>query len=123
MPGPGLAALLIVLAATGSWFWRAYKVDIPKEPLPYAAAWASGAALGLVSLLFFDGGTAAGLAAALGALFFYFVMTGAQRAGETQVRVGDQLPAFQAVDDTGTVFDSAELAGRPALLKFFRGHW
>jgi hypothetical protein len=77
----------------------------------------------LVSLLIFGGGSAAGWAAALGGLFFYLVMTGAQRADETHIGVGDKLPAFSAEDDSGALFDSAELAGQPALLKFFRGHW
>jgi len=123
MPSSGFIALLIVLITTARWFWLAYKVDIPKQTKPFAIGWATGAALGLISVILFSGGAAAGWAIALGGLFFYFVTTGAQKVAEQHIAVGDKIPAFQALDDKGEMFDSAELAGHPLLLKFFRGHW
>ena len=120
----GLIALLVVLATTVRWFWRAFRVAIPKTtPYLFAVGWASGAMLGIFALIQHGGGVAAGWAAGLGLLFFYFVTTGAQKVGERMVVVGDQLPAFRATDDRGELFDSAELVGKPLLLKFFRGHW
>ena len=114
MPSLGLIALLIVLATTGRWFWRVFKVDIPKTtPYVFAAGWASGAVLGVFAFIYQDGGVAAGWAAGLGLMFFYFVNTGAQKVGERMIGVGDQLPAFLATDDGGNSFDSAELAGKP----------
>jgi len=39
------------------------------------------------------------------------------------VFVGDRLPAFVALSDSGTEVSSENWAGRRTLLKFFRGHW
>jgi len=40
-----------------------------------------------------------------------------------QLKPGQSLPAFQAVDENGNTVDSAELAGAPAILLFVRGSW
>jgi len=39
------------------------------------------------------------------------------------VKVGEPILRFRARDAEGNDFDLQELAGRPFLLKFFRGHW
>ena len=39
------------------------------------------------------------------------------------IRIGDTIPAFSALDENGELFESKTLAGKPALIKFFRGHW
>lgn len=122
MASLGLIALLIVVVTTFVWFRRAFRVAIPQNPRPFALAWSIGGGLGLFSL-FFAGGAAAAWAAGLGFLFLYFVMTGAQRVGGEMIRVGDTIPAFTGFDADGNAFDSSELAGNPALIKFFRGHW
>ena len=33
------------------------------------------------------------------------------------------IPAFSLTDHRGEAFSISELAGKPFLLKFFRGHW
>lgn len=118
----GPIALIIVLVTTVLWFRLAFRVAIPRNPLPFALGWGIGGGLGLLALIVAGGGAAA-TATALGFLFLYFVTTGAQRAGGDMVRVGDAIPAFTAIDADGNPFDSRELAGNPALIKFFRGHW
>ena len=40
-----------------------------------------------------------------------------------EVQVGDTLLAFEAVTSEGAQFRSDSLAGKRALLKFFRGGW
>ena len=44
-------------------------------------------------------------------------------AAPQEVKLGDPLPAFTALDDEEEKFDIRSLAGTPLLLKFFRGHW
>jgi len=122
MASLGLIALIVVLVTTVLWFYRAFRVAIPQNPTPFALGWGIGGGLGLLAFVI-TGGAAAGWATALGFLFLYLVMTGAQRAGDDMIRVGDAIPAFTATDAAGNTFDSNELAGNPALIKFFRGHW
>ena len=119
----GVASLLLVLAVTGHWFWRAMKVDIPRAPGLYAAGWGLSATLGVIALALGAQPIAATVGLVFGLMFLYFVLTGAQNAGDGKVKVGDKLPQFAATDDSGAQFLSSELDGRPALIKFFRGHW
>lgn len=118
----GLLALIIVLVTTLLWFYRAFRVAIPRNPAPFAFGWGIGGGLGLLAFIL-AGGAAAAWAIGLGFLFLYLVSTGAQRAGEDMIRVGDTIPAFTATDAAGEPFDSSELTGKPVLIKFFRGHW
>ena len=122
MKSLGLVALLLVVIPMCRWFWRAFKVDIPRQTSLYAMAWGGGAILGLLSLLA-GGGAAAAWALGVGATLFYLINTGSQYLGSSAIAVGDTIPKFTASDDKGETFDSAELAGTPVLIKFFRGHW
>ena len=58
-----------------------------------------------------------------GAGFLWLLTQGDTPDGELIVERGDLLPRFEARDHHGEPFDSASLAGRRVLLKFFRGHW
>ena len=123
MPYLGLVALLIVLAATVRWFWRMWRVNIPKTPYLFQSIWGGGFVLGIVALYQGSGGSAAGWAVGVAVLLLYLSSTGAQKVTGEMVNVGDSLPAFTAPDDSGETFDSASLVGAKVLLKFFRGHW
>ncbi len=70
----------------------------------------SATVLGFSSLLLLAGSMA---------LWFRGIKNVAAKA----VAVGDIIPSFSAPDEDGTIFNSASLAGSPALIKFFRGHW
>ena len=116
----------IVAVSMTLWFIAMNQVLIPKDRSDYVAAWVGGALLGLVAL--FQG--ASGLAFILGlvalvagTLFTVLVVISPQITDDGAVSVGDALPAFVAPDEHGGRFDSAELAGHPVLIKFFRGHW
>ena len=119
----GIAALVVILAATARWFWRAYRVDIPASPRLFVAAWAAGLVLALLGWTRGGANTAAAWGIGVALLMLYLAATGRQRVGSTAIKVGDIVPAFTAVDEHGAQFDSASLAGSRFLLKFFRGHW
>ena len=122
MPSLGITALMIVLATTGWWFWRAWRVNIPASRVAFQLCWGLGFILAVFAVARAEG-SAAWWAFALGAMFLYLSATGAQRSGDGEIAVGDTLPDFTGVDDQGNAFDSASLAGTRVLLKFFRGHW
>ena len=118
--------LVAFVATSIAWFRRAQRVAIPNDRTVFLSLWGVGGILGLLSFFVSGGnwlsGIAGGLAAA-GSLFLLSLYAlRKQGAGQT-IPVGQQIPAFEAVDDTGATFTSASLAGSPALVKFFRGHW
>ena len=122
----GLVALLLTLTTTVLWFRDARAVNIPTNRSPYVMAWfvalafAAAALLGAPGLL---GGGAAIIAALGSGLLLLTVAISQQKLPENAIRVGDQLPAFTALDEHGNAIDSTSLAGQSLLLKFFRGHW
>ena len=128
MSSDAMAWLALAMTAGGLvwWFRRMGRVQIPSNRIPFLM-WCLGAG-GLAAFAIAGGsGWATWLPAGvalLGALFVLATISiSRQKVEEGAVGVGDAMPAFQAPDDSGALFDSASLAGRPALLKFFRGHW
>ena len=122
----GWIAFGLVGGGAALWFRLAYAVRLPGHRGGFVAAWAGGAALGLAALVLGPGwlaGVPATLALLGGALLTGMVAISGQRTGAHALRVGDPIPAFEAPDEHGATFSSASLAGRPVLLKFFRGHW
>jgi len=120
------ASLTIVLVATALWFRAARAVRLPANRSAYVAAWAAGAAGGAAAIGLGAGwpGTAAGVVALLGgATLTLLVAISRQRAADDAIRVGEPLRAFTAPDEHDVPFSLASTAGRPILLKFFRGHW
>jgi hypothetical protein len=122
----GLVALLVGAATTAVWFRAAMALRLPRNRIPFVLGWLAGAGLGLVALLG-EPGWVAGLSAALaiagGCFLTFTVAVSRQEVGEGAIEVGDALPDFSAPDENGRVFEAASLAGQPALIKFFRGHW
>lgn len=115
--------------------WLGYLARIPKEKVPVRpvgtlALLAVGVvlvavALGLGAKSGLSGGVTA-ISASAGALALFFVYLLRQAPlpdGELVVSVGDRLPAFEALDGDNNRFDSATLAQKRILLKFFRGSW
>lgn len=123
LPYLGLAALILILAVATRWFWRAWQVNIPKQSGLFRTAWAIGLVLGCIAYYQSPTDPFALWAIALGLLFLYLVSTGAQKISGKTVNVGDALPSFAIPDETGSIFNSSNLIGKPVLLKFFRGHW
>ena len=123
MENYGLIGFVIVLAATARWFWRAWRVNIPKTPLVFQSLLTFGIVLGAASIYLKQGDPFAWWALGFGAMLIFLTATGTQKIASGDIAVGDKIPSFVAVDENGDDFDSASLAGSRILLKFFRGHW
>ena len=122
----GIGALLLVAGTLGLWGQRIKHVQIPADRRGFVAGWAGGAALGVIALTQGAGwvGAVPAVIAAIGGTFFsVLVLVSPQAAGDDAIRVGESLRGFTALDENGNEFSSASLAGKPVLMKFFRGHW
>ena len=122
----GLLALGVVAVTGWRWFRLIKEVAIPRNRSIYMAGFVCGGLIGLVAAFGSSGlvSTIAGGLAAFGGLTFAALrMQSAQRPNEPAVSVGGTMLAFSAPDETGADFDLSKLAGKPYLLKFFRGHW
>ena len=122
----GILALLLVVASGILWFRAAMAVRLPENRSAFVATWIGGAILAIASLASgAEGWTLIPAVLALvAAVFFLFtVAISRQEVEDHAIAVGGSLPDFSALDEDGQTFDSADLAGRPVLLKFFRGHW
>ena len=122
----GILALVVAAATVALWFRQIGQVDIPEDRTTYVIFFLSAAALGVgafvVGVRWF-GGVAAALAIIIGSFFPFTVAISRQEVAANAIRVGDSIPVFSALDENGEVFQSKTLAGKPALIKFFRGHW
>ena len=129
MPGDGFAALAFVAAAAsiGLWFRRLQDVRIPENRGAFVAAWLAAAGLGVVALLRGTSGwigtLPAVLAIAVGLFACFTVSISRQKATAEGLKLGAPLAGFDAHDEHEEVFHSSSLAGKPVLMKFFRGHW
>ena len=122
----GIAALAVALA-NGAWFFsRMQRVALPQNRIAHELAWALALALGVAA---FASGTGwlGGVPAALGAFvggFMLLMRLGSPQAKQAPaVKLGAPILDFVAPDENGAPFRLASLAGKPFLLKFFRGHW
>jgi hypothetical protein len=117
----------VVAAATVAlWFDRIGQVDIPEDRTTYVIFFLAAAALGVGAFVAgtrWFGGVAAALAILIGSFFPFTVAISRQEVAANSIRVGDSIPVFSALDENGEVFESKTLAGKPVLIKFFRGHW
>lgn len=68
-------------------------------------------------------GILAGITAVLGAGFLFLLMLSPQSKQPPAFELGSPMPDFAAPDENGQPFTVSSLAGKPVLLKFFRGHW
>ena len=122
----GFVALAVAVATVVLWFRRVGQVDIPADRTAYVVSWLSAAVLGVGAFVAgarWFGGVAAALAIVAGAFLPFTVAISRQEVAVNAIRVGDVIPAFSALDEHGERFESQTLAGKPALIKFFRGHW
>ena len=122
----GWLAFVVFALAARAWIHAIQTVSIPENRRAYVIA--SVATLALAGGAFANapgwlGGVPATIGV-IGAVFFLFTFAiGDQRLAAGAIGVGDPIPAFTAQDEHQATFDSADLAGHPVLIKFFRGHW
>jgi hypothetical protein len=122
----GFLALLLAVGSTTIWFRRALSVRLPENRTGFVLVWAVSALLGVIALTQGGGwiaGVPAGLAVFLGLFCLFTVTISPQQVAADAVVVGEPLRDFSALDENGDTFELASTAGRPVLLKFFRGHW
>ncbi len=122
----GFLALMLIAGAVALWFHRAMGVRLPKNRSGFVAVWLGGALLGVVALaqgVGWLGGVAGGLAIFAAAFLTFTVSISAQKLAAGAIGVGATLPDFSAPDENGETFELSSVAGKPLLLKFFRGHW
>jgi len=122
----GFIALLLAVASTAFWFRLARAVRLPKNRSGFVLVWASSVLLGVIALAQgagWIGGIPAGLAVLLGTFLLFTVAVSPQQAARDAIAVGEVLRELSAPDENGESFELASMAGRPVLLKFFRGHW
>lgn len=119
-------ALVIVLATAGYWFYLVNQVALPGSRTLFVVAFVTAVVMGIASFFIgtrWFGGIAAALAIVAGSFMPLTVAINKQQVAENPLAVGDLLPRFTAINDKGERFNSESLAGSPALIKFFRGHW
>jgi len=101
-------------------------VAIPGDRTLFVIAFIFAAGLGVAAFVVgtrWFGGLAAVFAILVGSFLPFSVAISRQQVAENPIRVGDTIPEFFALDDSGNRFNSADLAGAPVLIKFFRAHW
>ena len=119
--GLGIAVLGVII-----WFRQVNLVAIPGDRTLFVAAFVLAGVLGVSSFIVgtrWFGGIAAVLAIIVGSFMPFTIAISPQQVADNPIKVGDIIPQFAALNDAGDRFNSSELAGRPVLIKFFRGHW
>ena len=122
----GFASLAIALANAAWFFGRMRRVALPQNRIAHDLLWATALALGIAAFASgggWLGGVPAALGATLGGMMLLLRLGSAQAKNAPAVSVGGRVLDFTAPDENGAPFSSASLAGKPFLLKFFRGHW
>ncbi|RMD84410.1 MAG: hypothetical protein D6815_04255 [Candidatus Dadabacteria bacterium] len=128
-PSATRVCVFAFLVAAGAWasYWSRIKAHaVPRRPLVHQGAMILAlvlAASGLARGPGWLGAVAATGAVAAAAVFLVSTLTSRLPAKPLAVAIGQPAPRFQATDSEGKPFDSQVLAGRPYVLKFFRGHW
>jgi len=122
----GVLAFVVVGLTTLRWVSLIRAVAIPRDRTLLYGFFGVGAFFGLLALLNQPGWIGGGLALAalmVGTLMPVLRLWSGQAHLETTVPLGATVPPFSALADNGRTFESMRLAGKPYLLKFFRGHW
>ena len=122
----GFLALLLIVGSAIFWFRLALSVRLPENRTGFVLVWATSTLLGVIALLQgagWIGGIPAGLAVFIGSFLLFTVTISRQQVAPDAITVGEALRDFSALDENGETFELASTAGRPVLLKFFRGHW
>lgn len=122
----GFLALLLVVGAGVVWFRAAGRVRLPNNRSVFVASWLAGVACGIAALVQgagWIGGVPAVVSIIGGSFLTFTVAISRQQVAADVIAVGQTLPDFDAVDENGDGFEASSLAGKPVLIKFFRGHW
>jgi hypothetical protein len=122
----GIASLVVAGATSWLWWRGIQAVSLTDRRTGFFMGWGLAVALGFAAWFHTPGwlgGSAGALGMLLGGTFLCLGAFSAQAERTPAVEVGSAMLAFSAPDDSGAVFESVRFAGKPYLLKFFRGHW
>ncbi len=122
----GFVGLGIALISVFLWNRQIQQVAIPENRTAFVIAFVVAALVGASAFVMrtrWFGAIPALMAIAIGAFLTFTVSISRQEVATTGIQVGQTIPHFTAIDRHGEPFDSASLAGKPVLVKFFRGHW
>jgi hypothetical protein len=122
----GLASLAAVVATLVFWFRGIQQVALRGRRGQVLGVMIGAFGAALIALTWHPGwlgGLAAAIALLLSSIFLALAGLSRQERRHPTVGVGDLMLEFEAIDAEGRPWSSASRAGRPYLLKFFRGHW
>ncbi|MBW2243643.1 MAG: hypothetical protein JRH01_16795 [Deltaproteobacteria bacterium] len=128
MSATPLALLGAALLGGALFFWFRMMNDVALEGRRWIPLSMVGASV-LLAIATFSGDAGllanilAGTTAALGAGFLFLAVLSPQSKQRPAIELGNPLPDFAAPDENGQPFAISSVAGKPILLKFFRGHW
>jgi len=122
----GFIGLAVAVVTWLLWFRQANIVAIPEDRTLFVIAFGLAAVIGVAAFVVgtrWYGGIPSVLAILMGLFLPFTIWVSPQQVADNPIRVGDTIPNFTALDDASNRFNSADLAGAPTLIKFFRGHW
>ena len=122
----GFAALGVAVITVALWFRQIDQVALPENRTLFVVSYLTALAMGVgafVARTRWFGAIPALIAIAIGVFVPFTVAISRQEVATTGIQVAQTIPRFTAIDRHGERFDSASLAGKPVLMKFFRGHW
>ena len=127
--GTKIGLLAAAVAALTAWYWfhLTGNVALPEDRTAFVVVFLGCVVLGVAAFVKRTSwlGTLPPLFAIAVGLFFPYTMMISEQvvARDVAIEVGDTIPRFASIDDSGVEFDSRSLSGHLVLIKFFRAHW
>ena len=127
--GTKIGLLAAAVAGLTAWYWfhLTREVALPEDRTGFVVVFLASVCLGVLAFVKRTGwlGAVPPMFAIVVGLFFPATMMISEQvvARDSAIEVGDKIPRFVSVDDSGAEFDSRSLNGHLVLIKFFRAHW
>ena len=122
-----LGSIVLVFTSLAAWIAFIIKATVPNNRSVFITVWAIAWLMAMAALVQGTGSLWAnigvGFALFVASFCLFTVFIGGQKGGTGLFKVGSPLPELIAPNENDVSFDIASLAGKPILLKFFRGHW
>ena len=128
-PGTKIGLLAALLAASTAWYWfhLIREVALPEDRTGFVVVFLASVCLGVFAFVKRTSwvGAVPPVFAIVVGLFLPATMMISEQvvARDVAIEVGDRIPRFTSIEDSGAEFDSRSLNGHLVLIKFFRAHW
>ena len=128
-PGTKIGLLAALLAASTAWYWfhLIREVALPEDRTGFVVVFLVSVCLGVLAFVKRTSwvGAVPPVFAIVVGLFLPATMMISEQvvARDVAIEVGDRMPRFTSIEDSGAEFDSRSLNGHLVLIKFFRAHW